>query len=67
VNSPLWAQLEELVLEANPISDEGAAVLANAAAAGRLEYLNLKRTGITSDGHRVLFRGFPRRTKLDLF
>jgi uncharacterized protein (TIGR02996 family) len=68
VASPLWTRLEHLVLDANPISDEGATLLGNAAqSASHLEYLNLKRTGITSEGHRVLFRHFPRRTKLDLF
>jgi hypothetical protein len=66
--SPLWPRLKQLVLDANPISDKGAELLGRAAGNARqLEYLNLKRTGITSEGHRILFRNFPRRTKLDLF
>lgn len=67
VGSWLWTRLDRLVLGGNPVSDEGAEVLADAAGASRLEYLNLKFTGLTSAGHRLLLRKFPRRTKLDLF
>jgi uncharacterized protein (TIGR02996 family) len=67
VGSPLWPRLTHLVLGANPLSDVAATVLADAAAESRLEYLNLRFTGLTSEGHRLLLRKFPRRTKLDLF
>jgi uncharacterized protein (TIGR02996 family) len=67
VASPLWPRLTRLVFGGNPISDEGASVLADAAGTSRLKELNLRFTGITTDGHRVLLRKFPRRTKLDLF
>ena len=67
VASPLWPRLTYLVLGANPISDAGAEALADAAGTGRLEYLNLKYTALTAAAHRLLFRKFTRRTKLDLF
>lgn len=65
--SPLWPRLTYLVLGANPISDAGAEALAHAAGTSRLEYLNLKYTALTTAAHRLLFRKFSRRTKLDLF
>ncbi|MBX9583289.1 MAG: TIGR02996 domain-containing protein, partial [Gemmataceae bacterium] len=64
--SPLWPRLTHLVLGGNPLSNEAAEVLADAAgSATKLEYLNLRFTGLTTAGHRLLLRKFPRRTKLD--
>ena len=68
VGSGFWPRLTRLVLGGNPLSNEAAEVLADAAGrAAKLEYLNLRFTGLTTAGHRLLLRKFPRRTKLDLF
>lgn len=67
VGSPLWPRLRRLVLGGNPIGDESAELLAAAAAAaGQLEYLNLRFTPIGPFGHRLLLRAY-RGGRLDLF
>jgi uncharacterized protein (TIGR02996 family) len=64
VASPLWPRLRVLVIGSNPISDIGAKVLAEAPAT-TLKYLNVARTGMTSDGrNRLLGR---EGWKVDLF
>lgn len=64
VNSPLWPRLKNLVLGANPISDEGAFALADAPPTA-LAYLNLRFTGIGQDGRVRLLR--RKGWKVDLF
>lgn len=63
VESPLFPQLKRLVLIANPITDEGARLLA--AAPGELKSLDVRHTAIGAAGQQVLLR--RKSTKIDLF
>lgn len=61
--SSLFRNLRRLVLGGNPISDEGARILA--AAPGKLEFLNVRFTGIGLAGQRALLD--RKGTTVDLF
>jgi uncharacterized protein (TIGR02996 family) len=64
IASPLWPRLRVLILNSNPISDEGADLLADAPPTA-LQYLNVGRTGITRHGQQRLLR--RKGWKVDLF
>lgn len=64
VASPLWPRLRVLVVGSNPITDEGARVLADAPPTG-LKYLHIARTAITPRGQNRLLR--RKGWKVDLF
>ncbi|MBY0513340.1 MAG: TIGR02996 domain-containing protein [Gemmataceae bacterium] len=65
IASRLWPRLRRVVLGGNPLGDEAAEVLADAADASRLENLNLRFTGIGPFGHRLLLNKYGGR--VDLF
>lgn len=65
VESPLWPRLRRLVLGGNPLNDMAAMYLARAADTSQLENLNLRFTGIGSEGHRALLNKYGGR--VDLF
>lgn len=64
VNSPLWPRLERLVLGGNPLSDVSAELLVEAAGFSKLQYLNLRFTGISPDCYGPLLHRYGGRLEL---